>query len=96
MIVAICGLCVSALMLIVAIITLVKASSKDKLTNHDELQKALLRSDMKQDQILATTSETRTDIKVMQNKVNELDKEIFGIKREMGTMQEDIRILKGQ
>lgn len=50
-----------------------------------EIHEALLKLNLKTDQICQTTNETRTDIKAMDRRINELDKEVGITKRDLET-----------
>lgn len=57
--------------------------AEEKTTS--DIHEALLKLNLKTDQICATTNETRTDIKAMQQQVNALDKEVGIVKRDLQT-----------
>lgn len=83
--VSIISVCIALVSVIFAIITYATNrhdKSSDKL---DAMETSLLKLNMKSDQICATTNETRTDIKSMNTKINDMDKEIEVVKRDIQT-----------
>ena len=50
-----------------------------------EIHTSLLKVNMKLDNVCATTSETRVDIKAMNNQIQTLDKELEVVKRDLKT-----------
>lgn len=50
-----------------------------------EIHEALLKLNLKTDQICATTNETRTDIKAMDRRLNEINTEVEVVKRDVQT-----------
>lgn len=85
LVVSIISVCIALVSVIVAIIAYV-TSRKDKSNDKSDLmEKNLLKLNMKIDQIFTTTNETRTDIKVMTNQINELDKAVAIVRRDLNT-----------
>lgn len=90
--VTILGICFSGVMLIISVINLILSRKKDIVnsTAEDErelasLREGIFKANMKLDQVCATTNETRSDIKAMDQKLNEHGKEIAVIKRDLQT-----------
>lgn len=81
-IISVCIALVSVIVTIIAFVTNRKDKSNDK---SDLMEKNLLKLNMKIDQIFTTTNETRTDIKVMTNQINELDKAVAIVRRDLNT-----------
>lgn len=85
LVVSIISVCIALVSVIVTIITFV-TNRKDKSNDKsDMMEKNLLKLNMKIDQIFTTTNETRTDIKVMTNQINELDKAVAIVRRDLST-----------
>lgn len=85
LVVSIISVCIALVSVIVTIITFV-TNRKDKSNDKSDLmEKNLLKLNMKIDQIFTTTNETRTDIKVMTNQINELDKAVAIVRRDLNT-----------
>lgn len=85
LVVSIISVCIALVSVIVTIITFV-TNRKDKSNDKSDLmEKNLLKLNMKIDQIFTTTNETRTDIKVMTNQINELDKAVAIVRRDLST-----------
>lgn len=51
----------------------------------EEIRESLLKCNMKLDTVCATTNETRSDIKAMNVQIQELDKELSIVKRDLNT-----------
>lgn len=51
----------------------------------DGIKESLLKANMKLDQVCATTNETRTDIKVLNKDLANLEKEVVVLKRDLKT-----------
>lgn len=60
----------------------------------EEIRESLLKCNMKLDTVCATTNETRSDIKAMNNQIQELDKELSVVKRDLKTAFSRIDELK--
>jgi len=60
----------------------------------EEIRESLLKCNMKLDTVCATTNETRSDIKAMNNQIQELDKELSMVKRDLKTAFSRIDELK--
>lgn len=75
-----------------------KKSTKEETHNADEVLRAMsennIKINLKLDQLCATTNETRTDIKSMNSRITELDKEITVLQRDMKTAFNQIDDLK--
>lgn len=85
-------LAISAVMMFIALMTYVKNSNKDIRANYEDeslkfgdIKETLLKLELTLNQVNNTTNETRSDIKAMNNKINELDKEQGVIKRDLST-----------
>lgn len=82
----------SGVMLVISVINLVLARKKDivSTTTEDErelasLREGIFKANMKLDQVCATTNETRTDIKSLNNSINEIDKRVIVVERDLKT-----------
>lgn len=89
LVVSIISACIALASVIVTII-IFRTNRKDKMNDKSNdksemMEKNLLKMDMKIDQIFTTTNETRTDIKVMTNQINELDKAVAIVRRDVST-----------
>lgn len=62
-----------------------KADKKEDELHLDAIKESLLKANMKLDQVCNTTNETRSDFKVMSSKVQDLDKQVEGLKRDLET-----------
>lgn len=51
----------------------------------EEIRESLIKCNMKLDTVCATTNETRADIKAMNTQIQELDKELSVVKRDLKT-----------
>lgn len=89
LVVSIISSCIALASVIVTIIIFVTSRNdkmKDKSNDKSEMmEKSLLKLNMKIDQIFTTTNETRTDIKVVTNQINELDKAMAIVRRDVNT-----------
>lgn len=86
------SLVISTVMMLIGVITFFLARKSDikKDTTEDERELATLRegifkANMKLDQVCATTNETRTDIKSLNNSINEIDKRVIVVERDLKT-----------
>lgn len=86
------SLCVSGAMLIVSVITFILARHKDtketvkeEAENAQQIRESLIRQDLKLDQISKTATETSQEVKAMNGKIVEHEKEIAVIKRDLNT-----------
>ena len=93
---------ISALSLLVAVLSFAHNANKDKkaeLTEEtlkfDDLKESLIKANMKLDQVCATTNETRTDIKSLNNSLTELDKRVCVVERDLKTAFKKIDELRG-
>lgn len=75
---------------LVAFIIARRKDTKEAVTEDaikfDGIKESLLKVNMKLDQVCATTQETRTDIKAMQNQFTEMDKRVVILERDMKTL----------
>lgn len=83
---------ISVIAIICTVVGLYHTFSKDtkaSITNDNErmesIRESLLKANMKLDQVCATTNETRSDIKAMDKKIQEQDKRITIIERDLKT-----------
>lgn len=76
---SIISVCIAGVSVLFVIINFARSASKD----NDSIKESLLKANMKLDQVCATTNETRTDIKSINNKVNDLEKEVEVVKRDV-------------
>lgn len=83
---------ISFVMLIFSVMTYARNGSNDKKVEMMEendrdkaIQQSLIKMDVKIDQLCSTTNETRSDIKAMNSKVSDLDKEVAIVKRDIKT-----------
>ena len=60
----------------------------------DGIKESLLKVNMKLDQVCTTTTETRTDIKAMQNQFTEIDKRVVVLERDMKTLWNKVDEMK--
>lgn len=72
-----------------------KSDIKEEVKTDSDIHASLMKLELQTTQIANTTNETRTDIKAMQTKVNELDKEVGIVKRDLETAFIRIDELKG-
>ncbi len=83
---------ISLTMLIFAILTFSKGIVRDRKKDAQEddatlnsIKEGLLKANMKLDQVCATTNETRSDIKSLNNDVTALDRRVTIIERDLKT-----------
>ena len=62
----------------------------------DGIKEGLLKANMKLDTVCATTNETRADIKSMNRDLNNIDRRVTGLERDMKTVFNTINELKGR
>ena len=93
----------SAAMLVLAIITLTKNSKKDQkaefsydAARFDGIKESLIKANIKLEQICATTNETRTDIKVLNKDMIEIDRRVTVLEGNMETLYKRFEELKGE
>ena len=93
----------SLISLIILIITFFRNGRKDKKedikqedTKFTDIEKSLLKANLKLDQLCATTSETRTDIKSLNKDLNSLGERVTVVERDLKTAFEKIDELKGK
>ena len=94
---------ISFVSLIILIITFFKNSNKEQkedIKQEDikftDIEKSLLKANLKLDQLCATTSETRTDIKSLNKDLNSLSGRVTVVERDLKTAFEKIDELKGK
>ena len=94
---------ISLISLIILIITFFKNGSKEQKedikkedTKFTDIEKSLLKANLKLDQLCATTSETRTDIKSLNKDLNSLGERVTVVERDLKTAFEKINELKGK
>ena len=90
--ISIISLSFSGVMLVISMINFFLARKSDikKDTTEDErelsaLREGIFKANMKLDQVCATTNETRTDIKSLNNSINEIDKRVIVVERDLKT-----------
>ena len=83
---------VSIIALIITIVTFAINRKKDLKTDYreedakfDGIKESLLKANIKLDQVCATTTETRTDIKALNKDIVEIDKRIAIVERDVKT-----------
>lgn len=88
-------------MLIATIITLSRNGRKDRKEEYveqsdkiHEIEQSLIKVNIKLDQLCVTTTETRSDIKAMNQGLQEMDKRVTTIEKDMETMWMRIDELK--
>lgn len=105
---AFAALIISLVLCVLNVVTFAIARKKDNkedvtanLLKFDGINQALLKANMKLDQVCATTSETRSDIKSMGTQVADLDKRIARIEenektmwRRLDELREDLNTVK--
>lgn len=96
-------LTISLVSLIILIITFFKNGNKEKKedikqedTKFTDIEKSLLKANLKLDQLCTTTSETRTDIKSLNKDLNSLSGRVTVVERDLKTAFEKIDELKGK
>ncbi len=94
---------ISFVSLIILIITFFKNGNKEQKkdikqedTKFTGIEKSLLKANLKLDQLCATTSETRTDIKSLNKDLNSLGERVTVVERDLKTAFEKIDELKGK
>lgn len=99
--ISIISLSFSGVMLVISMISFFLARKSDikKDTTEDErelsaLREGIFKANMKLDQVCATTNETRTDIKSLNNSINEIDKRVIVVERDLKTAFKRIDELK--
>lgn len=83
---------ISIIALIITIVTFAINRKKDLKTDYreedakfDGIKESLLKANIKLDQVCATTTETRTDIKALNKDIVEIDKRIAIVERDVKT-----------
>ena len=94
---------ISFVSLIFLIITFFKNGNKEQKedikqedTKFTDIEKSLLKANLKLDQLCTTTSETRTDIKSLNKDLNSLSGRVTVVERDLKTAFEKIEELKGK
>ena len=94
---------ISLISLIILIITFFRNGNKEQKedikqedTKFTDIEKSLLKANLKLDQLCATTSETRTDIKSLNKDLNSLSGRVRDVERDLKTAFEKIDELKGK
>lgn len=84
------SLVISAVMMIIAIVTLSRNGKKDlkhetveEVQQMQSIKESLIKVNMKLDQVCATTNETRSDIKAMNEYVNTVEKRVSILEENM-------------
>ena len=88
---------ISFVCLVFAIMTYYRNVNKDRKaeTKHEdstisELEKGILKANLKLDQVCVTTNETRTDIKSLSHNLTELDKRLCVVENEVKDLKEKV------
>ena len=81
---------ISAVMLLFTILTYSRNSHKDE----DGLKEGILKANMKLDAVCATTNETRTDIKSLNQSLASLNTRLTIVEEKMKAMAADVEELK--
>ena len=91
--IAIASFCISAVLCVINVSAFVIARKRESKTDTKEdineltsIKESLLKVNMKLDQVCSTTTETRTDIKAIQNQFVEIDKRVVILERDMKTL----------
>ena len=85
---------ISFAMFVLALITLIRNGSKDKNEESSKINESLLKANIKLDQVCATTTETRTDIKSLNKDLQGLDIRVAVLERDLKTAFNKIDELK--
>ena len=92
---------ISSAMFTVALITLVRNVGNDRRKEEREdesallsIKEGLLKANLKLDSVCATTNETRTDIKSLNNDISTLDRRVTVVERDVKTVYSYIDDLK--
>ena len=83
---------ISIIALVITIVTFIinrkkdlKTEQKDESSQFEGIREALIKANIKLDQLCAVTNETRTDIKSLNKDIVELDKRISVVERDIQT-----------
>lgn len=83
---------ISIIALVITIVTFIinrkkdlKIEQKDESSQFEGIREALIKANIKLDQVCAVTNETRTDIKALNKDIVELDKRISVVERDIQT-----------
>ena len=82
---AIISICIAAASLIFVAVNYGTGRSDKSGAEMDSVKESLIKCNMKLDQICATTNSIQTDIKAMQIRVNDLEKELSVTQRDLQT-----------
>ncbi len=92
---------ISGASLIIVFLTYLRTGRKDEKQEDKEstqiihgIKEGLLKANMKLDQVCATTNETRTDIKALNNDLQRLDKRVCLVENKLETAFKQIDELK--
>ncbi len=92
---------ISLAMFVVALTTLVRNVGNDRKREEREdesallsIKEGLLKANLKLDSVCATTNETRTDIKSLNNDISTLDRRVTVVERDVKTVYSYIDDLK--
>ncbi len=93
---------ISAVSLLFVVLSFVRTGTKDRIdtlqkeqSQLDGIKESLLKANIKLDQVCATTNETRADIKALDNRLQEMDKRVTVVERDLKTAFNRIDELKG-
>lgn len=94
---------ISLVSLIIVIISFAKSGRKDRKQEYveedakiDGIKESLIKANLKLDQVCATTNETRSDIKSMNEYLNAVEKRVAVLENTIKTVWMRIDELKGQ
>lgn len=93
---------ISVILFVTTIITFIKTGRKERKAEYieedakiDEIKTALLKANMKLDTVCATTNETRTDIKAMNEYIHGVEKRVSVLENDLKAVWIRIDELKG-
>jgi len=93
---------ISLISLLIVILTFIKNGRKERKAEYveedakiDGIKESLLKANMKLDTVCATTNETRTDIKAMNENMHLIDKRVTKIENDMKTVWIRIDEIRG-
>ena len=83
---------ISGIACVITVLTYVRAGHKDEMKDKAEVQaklevlsKALIKANLKLDQVYATTNEMRADVKTLNNSLTEMDKRLSRVESDLKT-----------
>lgn len=79
---------ISALALLVAYLSFSHNLDKDGNADRDKISQGILEANIKLNQVCATTSEIKSDIKSMDKRINEFDKRLAIVERDVEDLKE--------